>query len=312
MSVYTTVTEQDLEAFLAQYSVGALTSYKGISEGIENTNYFVDTDQNRFVLTIFENHTFEELPYFMDVMAYLHEHQIPGAHPIRANDGQFLLTLQGKPAALVNRLQGSGINGEPTLNQCSVIAKTLAKMHTAGANFGEHRANDRDLDWMQLTNDLIREHLDESQAELLSNELTYQLKLDHSHLPQGVIHADLFRDNALFNGDELAGLIDFYYACHGHWLYDLAVTVNDWCRCSDGSIDETRYLMIVESYQREREVTSEEKALWNKILRLGALRFWLSRLKDKHLPKEGDLTHIKDPSEFENLLRFHREAPLTL
>ena len=312
MSVYTTISEQDLEAFLAQYSVGSLKSYKGISEGIENTNYFVDTDQDRFVLTIFENHTFEELPYFMDVMAFLHEHNIPGAHPIRANDGQFLLTLQGKPAALVNRLQGGGISGEPSLAQCGVLAETLGQMHLAGANFGGRRANDRDLDWMQETADLVGSFLNDAQSELLHNELTYQLKLDHSHLPQGVIHADLFRDNALFDGDNLAGLIDFYYACHGHWLYDLAVTVNDWCRCEDGSIDETRYLMIVESYQRIREVTHEEQSLWNKILRLGALRFWLSRLKDKHLPKEGDLTHIKDPAEFENLLRFHRETPLVL
>ncbi|SIO16768.1 homoserine kinase [Sulfurivirga caldicuralii] len=309
MSVYTTITEDELSQFLTRYDLGTLRSFEGISEGIENTNYFVDTEAGRYVLTIFEQHSFDELPYFLNIMAFMAEHAIPTAHPIADREGNYLNRLHDKPAALVQRLDGCGVE-QPNVRQCAVMGETLARFHLAGRDFDGYRANDRDLSWAERTFAEIEPYLDEEDKALLRDELAYQQAQDWAHLPQGVIHADLFTDNALFRGDELAGIIDLYYACNAPWLYDLAVMVNDWARDEENRYDLERVRAIMQAYQQVRPLTELEQAEWPAAQRMAALRFWLSRLKDKVLPREGALTMIKNPDVFRQVLLHHRTEPL--
>jgi len=306
MSVYTEVTRDDLIAFLSDYAVGELVSYEGISEGIENTNYFVTTEQDQFVLTLFEQHEFGELAYFLDVMTFFYQHDIPSAHPAADKQGRYLKTLCGRPAALVMRLSGRGVNSVATATQCQEIGNVLGKMHLVGKEFSSHRATQRGASWRQTSAEKLLPLLEKNHAELLKNELEFQANYTKLDLPFGVTHSDLFRDNALFEGDELKGIIDFYYACDEYLLYDLAVVVNDWCIDENGLIEHQRYQALMYAYLQHRELTETEQSSWNLVLRAAALRFWLSRLQDTHFPREGELTQIKDPDAFLKILKQHR------
>lgn len=302
MSVYTLIERNELKSFLQDYAVGDLIDYQGISDGIENTNYFITTNQGRYVLTIFEQLHTEELPYFLDLMAFLAEHNVPSAHPIADNNGHYLRELKGKPAALVARLNGSGVE-QANIKQCQALGHALGHLHAVGHQFTGQRDNTRGPRWWHSTAKHLHEHLDNDERQLLHAELAYQDSHRHDDLPIGVIHADLFRDNALFVDDELTGLIDFYYACNDVLIYDLAVTVNDWCSNEDGSLNAERLAAMLDSYGSQRPLSDTEKIAWPVMLRAAALRFWLSRLQDKHFPKEGELTHIKDPEVFHRILK---------
>jgi len=312
MSVYTEVERDDLIAFLSDYAVGELVSYQGISDGIENTNYFVTTDQAEFVLTLFEQHAFEELDYFLDVMTFFYEKNIPSAYPAADKSGRFLKTLSGKPAALVHRLQGRGVNSVTTLKQCEVIGDMVAQMHLVGGEFSGRRINGRGGEWRQQKGAELLPLLDADTADLLKDELAFQDVYQTLALPAGVSHSDLFRDNALFDGDELRGIIDFYYACDEYFVYDLAVVVNDWCVDEQGLVDESRYQHLMAAYQKQRALSDEEVEYWPLMLRAAALRFWLSRLQDKLFPKEGELTQIKDPDAILKILKQHRKNQFNL
>lgn len=312
MSVYTEVERDDLVAFLADYDVGELVSFEGISDGIENTNYFVTTDQAGFVLTLFEQHAFEELDYFLDVMTFFYEKNIPSAYPAADNAGVYLKNLAGKPAALVHRLQGRGVNTVATSKQCEVIGDMLAKMHLAAPQFTGQRINGRGGDWRQQKGTELLPLLDPATAAILKDELAFQGNYQILDLPKGVTHSDLFRDNALFDGDELKGIIDFYYACDEYFVYDLAVVVNDWCVDEHGLVDESRYQHLMDAYQSQRALSSQEIEYWPLMLRAAALRFWLSRLQDKLFPKEGELTQIKDPDAILKILKQHRQQPFAI
>lgn len=301
MSVYTAVERDELEAFLQNYSLGELLEYEGISAGIENTNYFVTTSDQSMVLTLFEHHSAGELSYFLELMAFLSEHAIPSAHPIADNQGSYLRVLNGKPAALVQRLKGRGID-HPSSEQCAAIGHALAQLHLAGQQFQGHRPNDRGPHWWRLTRDAIFDHLDAADQALLEEELVFQTAHRFDALPRGVIHADLFRDNALFDGNTLTGLIDFYYACNDVLLYDVAVTVNDWCSAPHGAVDLAKARALLGAYRQVRPISDEELQAWPVMLRAAALRFWLSRLRDLHFPREGELTHTKDPNVFKRIL----------
>jgi homoserine kinase type II len=305
MSVYTSISETELKDFLGHYDLGELVDFAGISAGIENTNYFVNSTEKRMVLTIFENHSFDEMGYFLDLMAHLAEHEVPSAHPLADRNGDYLRTLKDKPAALVMRLSGREVT-EPTVAHCAAMGAELARLHIAGQEFEGERASDRGPSWWRGTAQLISSRLSSEGLMLLEDELEYQSQFRLADLPRGVIHADLFRDNALFEGERLTGLIDFYYACNDLLLYDIAVTVNDWCSEADGSLNREKSLALLQSYHNIRPLTVEEHRLWPAMLRAGALRFWLSRLKDQLFPKEGELTQIKDPAVFENILRKRR------
>jgi len=301
MSVYTTIEQDELVAFLRHYNVGDLINYTGISDGIENTNYFVTTSQGQYVLTIFEELTAKELPYFLDLMAFLAEHEVPSAHPIADNNNTFLRTLKDKPAALVIRLTGKGID-QPNTAQCQALGENLGKLHAVSHEFSGHRDNPRGPSWWHDMSVKLDGKLSTSERELLDVEMSFQSQHRRDQLPSGVIHADLFRDNALFEADQLTGIIDFYYACNDVQLYDLAITVNDWCSNPDGSLDSVRVTAMLESYVKKRPLLADEKQAWPMMLRAAALRFWLSRLHDKHFPKEGEMTHVKNPDVFKNIL----------
>jgi len=312
MSVYTEVGREDLITFLDDYSVGELVSFQGISDGIENTNYFVSTEQGEFVLTLFEQHEFDELGYFLDVMTFFYQQGIPSAHPAADKSGQYLKVLCGKPAALVMRLSGRGVDSVATIGQCQAIGDILGRMHICGQQFEAHRTTERGPEWRQTIANTVLPLLDADSAELLKEELAFQEGYAQLDLPAGVTHSDLFRDNALFDGDELKGIIDFYYACDEYLLYDLAVAVNDWCVDESGLIEPKRYQALMASYSKQRTLTDSEVDNWNLVLRAAALRFWLSRLQDKLFPREGELTQIKDPDFFLNILTFHHGKKLEI
>ncbi|MCW9089147.1 MAG: homoserine kinase [Gammaproteobacteria bacterium] len=301
MSVYTVVERNELEAYLGNYSLGELIDYQGISAGIENTNYFVTTSEKPLVLTLFENHTADELGYFLDLMAFLAEHGIPSAHPIADNSDHYLRELNGKPAALVMRLRGANVE-QPSEAQCRALGEALGRMHLAGQSFKGQRDNDRGPHWWNTTRQALADRLPTEDRDLLDEELAFQRDHRFDTLPRGVIHADLFRDNALFEGDTLTGLIDFYYACNDVLLYDVAVTVNDWCSNDAGELHPEKVLAMLRAYRQARPFTADEAEAWPVMLRAGALRFWLSRLQDQHFPREGELTHIKDPDVFRTIL----------
>lgn len=310
MSVYTVVEKAQLETFLSHYSLGSLVGFHGISDGIENTNYFVTTTQGEFVLTLFESLSCEELPYFLELMAYLAEQGIPSAHPQHDDNNNYLRELNGKPATLVNKLDGKGVS-HSTVAQCQNIGSMMAKMHLVGQNFAHHRDNDRGPEWWHRTAQRLSGHLTPEEQGLLEEELRYQDQFRNAHLPKGVIHADLFRDNALFIEENLYGLIDFYYACNDVLIYDLAVAVNDWCGEEDGALHENKLKAMLDGYNKVRPLDKEEQRLWPTMLRAGALRFWLSRLQDKYFPRPGELTHIKDPDAFRQILEKRKALTLS-
>jgi homoserine kinase type II len=310
MSVYTEVERSELEALISDYAGGGLVSYEGISDGIENTNYFVTTEQGQFVLTLFEQHDFNEMDYFLEVMTFFYQHGIPSAHPEADKKGHYLKTLSGKPAALVGRLGGEGVSGIASAVQCQAIGEVLGKMHVAGQQFKGRRLTERGADWRQKSAERVLPKLDAESNKAMTAELAFQAQYSELNLPSGLTHSDLFRDNALFEGDELKGIIDFYYACDEYLLYDLAVTVNDWCIDESGLLETSRYQALMTAYTQERELTTAEKTHWNTVLRTAAMRFWLSRLQDKHFPREGELTQVKNPDAFFKILRQHQEQPL--
>lgn len=309
MSVYTIIEEAELRDFLDNYSVGQLTDFKGISDGIENTNYFVDTLKDgqplRFVLTIFEQHTFEELQYFLNLMHHLADHDVPSANPVADNEGNYLRHFQDKPIALVERLKGGSIT-ETTVDHCAQLGVAMGKMHAAGLSYPAKISNPRGPQWCQQTAALVMDRLPEDEQAILQKEITFQKDSRDASLPHGVIHADLFRDNALWydedGHDHFSGIIDFYYACDDALLYDLAVTANDWCCNPDYSLNKDKVLALLKNYHHYRPLTDIEQQYWPILLRAGALRFWLSRLYDKHFPRPGELVHIKNPDEFKAIL----------
>lgn len=311
MSVFTTVTPPQLQDWLRDYAIGELVELKGISSGITNTNYFVTTTQDRFVLTLFEHNTIDELPYFIDLMSHLATHGVPCPKPIINQSGKSLHMLNGKPAVLISCLNGRDVT-TPNTAQCAEVGAVLAKMHIAGQSFDrqpeyqQHR-NPRDAEWRINTAEKVMLHLPENDQHLLKTTLAFQQSLDTAPLPHGVIHADLFRDNVLFDGDKIGGLIDFYYACHDVLAYDLAITVNDWCVAADGSLDAVRLNAMLQAYESVRPLEPAEKTAWNSLLRIAALRFWLSRLYDQIYPQAGELTHAKDPDHFKNILKLRTE-----
>lgn len=306
MAVFTTVSEAELNAWLADYSLGQLLDMQGIASGIENTNYFVTTSNGRFVLTLFEKLSKDELPFYVNLMAHLARHGIPCPNPMANRHNQFLGTLKGKPACIVSRLGGRSII-EPNLAQCAAIGAMLGQIHIAGMSFSQIMPNSRGTAWRAVTAPQVRPFLDAAQTTLLDTEVALHGDLNLSDLPQGVIHADLFRDNVLLEENRIGGLIDFYFACTDALLYDVAITVNDWCM--DGNkLDVQRAQALLRAYHAVRPLLDSERDAWPLLLRLAALRFWLSRLHDLHLPRDGELINAHDPRHFERVLRNHIAA----
>lgn len=307
MSVYTSVSDDEMRVFLADYSLGAFKALHGIAQGITNSNYFLDTDSGSYVLTVFEVLTQQELPFFMELTRHLSSRGVACPQPVARRNGRMDGTLAGKPACIVSRLAG-GDTSCPTAEQCRATGAMLAAMHLAGADFPQQMPNPRHAAWWTREAERLYPLLDAADAELLRDEIRFQAAFDYGSLPQGIIHADLFKDNVLLAGNEVAGFIDFYYACNGTFVYDLAIALNDWARHADDSIDETLRDAFVAGYQSVRPLSAAETAALPAACRAGCLRFWVSRLLDYHFPAEGEMTFIKDPKAFRNLLLRYRQA----
>ena len=311
MAVYTSVSPEQVRAFLQSYPsnhIGQLIDFQGISDGIENSNYFVSTSQGKFVLTLFEQLTKTKLNYFFELQHYLAQQTIPCPTPIADNDQHILHTLNNKPAALFACLPGESTQ-QANLQQCTAVGKMLGQLHLAGQDFKLQRQNPKDFAWMQQTIEQLLARVSTSQAGLLSKELAYQRQFqppqNKNTLPVGTLHADLFRDNLLFEGNNITGILDFYDACTGVLVYDLAITVNDWCSAHDGTLITEHVDALLDGYQQERALTQAEIAAWPQTLRLAALRFWLSRLENELNPQVGEITQIKPAATYENILLQH-------
>lgn len=311
MSVYTNIKAHELEVFLKNYSLGALLNHEGINAGIENTNYFVTTENGRFVLTIFEEVGFDTLPYYLTLMAHLSDHGMPTAHPIADLHGDYVRVLKDKPAAIVRRLEGHNVL-IPTVRHCAAVGHALAQIHILGESFGGVLDNPRGIAWTVQTADRLLHKLSTDDQQLLNQELQLRKQPLDKNLPQGIVHADLFRDNVMFKRYALTGIIDFYLSCNDYLLYDLAITVNDWCSDDEGNLDLQLYAALIEAYQMERPFHECEPGAWSNMLRAAALRFWLSRLRDQIHPKDGEITHIKDPDVYKKILlsRIHHSPDL--
>lgn len=304
MSVFTSVSEVELSIWLRGYELGELVSLAGIASGIENTNYFVTTTRGQYVLTLFEKLQAAEIPFFLNLMAHLAEHGTPAPHPLADRSGRYLGELHGKPACLVIRLRGASIT-DPDSHHCAAVGTLLATMHVGAQSFSEAIPNPRGPKWWKATAPIVAPKLDAGAAQLLRDELAFQALFRSEDLPRSVIHADLFRDNVLFEGDQLSGVIDFYYACQDACLYDVAIAANDWCVCPDGSLDSRRIAAMLNAYHEIRPLTAIERGAWPVMLRAAALRFWLSRLYDLYFPRPGEMTHAKNPDEFRRILESH-------
>lgn|SRR5690625_1242485 len=311
MAVFTPVSNTDAQELLTRYDLGELVSLEGISAGIENTNYFLETTRGRYVLTLFEVLTFEQLPFYIELMHHLASQGLPVPSPQRLNNQELITTLHNKPCVIVSRLQGRSIE-TPGLKHCILSAEVLAEIHLSGKNFQHYQPNLRGLDWWKKTIPSVRPYLNSVQTELIEQSLAEQIDIsqqpNYKLLPSGPAHCDLFRDNVLFAGTEtqptMGGVIDFYFAGCDHWLFDVAVTVNDWCiDHNSGKFNESLLQAWLRAYHAKRPFTKEENQLWPVMLRAAALRFWVSRLYDFHMPREAETLTPHDPRHFEMILR---------
>jgi homoserine kinase type II len=301
LSVYTPVTQSELESWLGNYSVGRLECYEPIKAGIENTNYFVTTTQGRYVLTLFERLPAQELPFYLGLMAHLARHGIPSPAPIADLADNYLQQLNGKPAALVTRLPGRSLE-YPGESECAELGALLARMHLAGRSYPAYLENPRGPKWWRFAAGAVAPYLQREGNALLQRELAFQAQHRFPDLPRGAVHADLFRDNALFETGRISGVIDFYFAGVDCLLYDLAVCANDWCLAAHAELQPERTRALLAAYHAARALSDAERAAWPVMLRAAALRFWLSRLYDFHLPRPGMLVHAHDPEHFRRIL----------
>ena len=316
MAVFTQVSDNEARKLLRQLQLGELHALRGIEGGIENTNYFVTCDEGEFVLTLFERLTAEQLPFYLHLMKHLAHKGIPVPDPRANKAGDILHTVCGKPAAVVNRLAGRS-QLAPEAVHCAAVGGMLARMHLAGRDYDRQQPNLRGLPWWNETVPVVLPHIDPDQAALLRAELAYQNHIAaspaYAALPRGPVHADLFRDNVMFEGAQLTGFFDFYFAGVDSFLFDLAVCLNDWCiDLPTGAHDAHRATAMIDAYQAVRALTAAERSLLPALLRAGALRFWISRLWDYYLPREASMLTPHDPSHFERVLRQRARHPVTL
>ena len=314
MAVFTPVTGDQLRLWLRGFDLGELVHFEGIASGVENSNFFVHTPQGRYVLTLFERLGAAELPFYIELMAHLAERGIACPRPVPDRQGERLKSLQGKPAAIVTCLPGEA-QAHPNAQQCAAVGDHLAAMHLAARYFSGDQPNLRGLAWWHRVIPQLKSHVCAAQWRLLVDELETQDRFHTSAcfatLPRSAVHADLFRDNVLFDGERLGGVIDFYFAGVDTWIFDLAVTCNDWCvEDEDGRWSPDRLQALLDAYCARRQPSLIEVQCWGQALRAAALRFWVSRLFDLYLPRDAALLLPKDPLPFERILRARRQEPM--
>jgi homoserine kinase type II len=311
MAVYTEVSAAQAQGLMQHLGLGGLRSLSPIASGIENTNYFASTESGEWVVTVFERLSASQLPFYLGLMRHLARRGLPVPEPKADARGALVHLLAGKPAAVVTRLEGESLDA-PDLHHVEQLGLTLARMHREAADYPVSQPNLRGLPWCEATAPRVLPYLHVEQASLLSQELVFQRHRADSavshELPQAAVHADLFRDNALFAGlpgrERLSGVFDFYFAGVDTLAYDLAVVLNDWCLDVDtGRLDEPRAQALVRAYQTERALSGAEMRALPGLRRAAALRFWLSRLADWHGPRPAHVLTPKNPAHFENVLR---------
>lgn len=312
MAVYTDITDEELALLLADFDLGAPLSFKGIAEGVENSNFLLETEAGRFILTIYEKRVrADELPFFLDLLTWLSGHDYPSAAPVPDRAGQVLKTVRGRPAAVVTFLPGLSVR-RPGAQHCREAGEGLARLHLAAQGFPGARANDLgEAAWAPMFDKL------EAAAEALKPGLAATIRGDlkriaerwPADLPRGIIHADYFPDNVFFQGGKFAGTIDFYFACVDALAYDIAVALNAWCFEADGSFNITSARALVAGYERHRPLSKAERAALPILAHGAAMRFFLTRLADWGATPAGALVRPKDPLEYERKLAVHREAP---
>lgn len=328
MAVYTVLDQQEIDAFIRPFGIGPLVDYEGVAAGIENSNYFVSTDQSgisselhtahtgHYVLTIFEAIAVADLRFYSELTTMLSARGLPVPCPLKDANGNSLHVLQGKPAVLVPRVIGKHpLQPEPS--QCQAIGAALARTHLACLDWAQSHHGSRDYHWLKATAATLAPQLQATERELLAELPRFEQRTaQHPDLPQTVIHGDLFRDNALFDGNTLTGMIDFNSAGNGYLAMDLAVVVNDWCSLPDGRLSETLTNTTLTAYQQLRPLTADERLLWNDFLRLAALRFWVSRRFTQLNPaashRPGGLVEFKDPQQFLDMLLQRIRHPHTV
>ncbi|QLC72993.1 homoserine kinase [Pseudomonas sp. LPB0260] len=312
MSVFTPLERHELEAFLAPYGLGRLRDFQGIAAGSENSNFFVSLEQGEFVLTLIERGPSGDLPFFIELLDVLHEADLPVPYALRTEAGEALRELAEKPALLQPRLPGKHIT-QPNAHHCAEVGSLLAHLHLATRGRILERKSDRGLDWMLAEGPSLALKLPEADLPLLRDALAEiaALKARILALPRANLHADLFRDNVLFDGNHLTGVIDFYNACSGPMLYDLAITLNDWCSEPDGSLDQPRAQALLGAYAALRPFGAAEAELWPAMLRVACVRFWLSRLIAAE-SFAGQEVLIHDPNEFLRRLAQRQRVDLPL
>lgn len=328
MAVFTEVPEHEAGELVRKLDLGELHELRGIHGGIENTNYFLVTEKegqaHEYVLTLFERLSFEQLPFYLYLMKHLAQRGIPVPEPHAAPssvrpdqpDGELLHKLCGKPAAVVDKLRGHS-ELAPTTAHCAAVGEMLARMHLAARSYSRQQPNLRGLAWWNETVPVVLPHVDAAQAALLKSELAFQNHVAagsaYAALPRGAIHADLFRDNVMFEQGRLTGFFDFYFAGVDTWLFDLAVCLNDWCiDPATGAHDADLAAAFVSAYGAVRPLAAAERQLLPAMLRAGALRFWISRLWDFHLPREAAMLQAHDPAHFERVLRQRIAQPVSV
>ncbi|MDB5550792.1 MAG: thrB [Rhizobium sp.] len=309
MAVYTDITEDELERFLAQYDAGTLMSYKGIAEGVENSNFLLHTSKAPYILTLYEKRVDPaDLPFFLGLMQHLADRGLSCPLPVARRDGALLGQLAGRPAALISFLEGMWLR-KPSAHHCRAVGETLARMHVAGEGFEIKRPNALSVSGWRPLWDKSEARADEVEKGL-AREVGAELDFLESHwpknLPAGVIHADLFPDNVFFLDDQLSGLIDFYFACNDFFAYDLSVCLNAWCFEKDWSYNITKGMALIEGYRSVRPLSPDEAEALPLLCRGSALRFFLTRLYDWLMTPPGAMVTKKDPREYLRKLRFHR------
>lgn len=305
MSVFTRITRPQLDQFFSAYTLGEVVSFEGIADGIDNTNYSVTTTQGGFVLTLFESLTADDLPHFLKLLSHLVKNNMPCPSPQSDRQANLWRELNNKPAAVFRRLSGAAM-ASPSVLHCQEIGLQLASLHRCTQGYVFPVKSGNDLSWCKTALNKIDSHLSVTDRKLINDELVFQTENSQTELPRGVIHADLFRDNALFVDDQLSGLLDFYSACTDTLLLDVAITANDWC-CDNGKVNVEKFTALLSAYESLRPLEPVEKQHWPVLLRAAALRFWLSRLEHQCYPRPGEITQQKDPLVFRHILQQHRQ-----
>jgi homoserine kinase type II len=311
MSVYTSVSRDELRQFLQYYTIGELISFKGITEGMENTNYFVDTSKGRYVLTLYEAYNTKELPFFLGLMQHLSAYQVKTITPVIDKKGGLLNQLCNKPAAIIERLSGVALSKkEVTLEHCRLIGDALAHFHLAAQSYDHYRPNARSDNFSPNMTMPLLASMSATDQQFFQKELSFQESIHWNTLPSGITHSDLFCDNSLFDHTDnkviLSGIIDLYFSCHDAYIYDLSVVANAWCfdeSKEEFRLDTDRWFALLSAYNKVRKLEEIEKKAWLPMLRSSALRFWIWRLHNILNPREGEMVLQKDPNEYKNKLQ---------